>query len=169
MMYAALSARGISARSMARIAIAVAPFRRALNRSATVPRATAMAGTARRGTAANIFVNGSPQAYEVWLRGIVDATKRDLPAGERFLFINAWNEWAEGAHLEPDLKFGRAYLEATRRALTGTSDWQTLVDYASRRGELSGAVLADWLHDVGAVLKRQELSCQHLLRSQTNG
>jgi len=125
--------------------------------------------TARRGTAANIFVNSSPQAYEVWLRGIVDATKRDLPAGERLLFINAWNEWAEGAHLEPDLKFGRAYLEATRRALTGTSDWQTLVDYASRRGELSGAVLADWLRDVGAVLKRQELSCQHLLRSQPNG
>ena len=125
--------------------------------------------TARRGTAANIFVNSSPQAYEVWLRGIVDATKRDLPAGERFLFINAWNEWAEGAHLEPDLRFGRAYLEATRRALTGTSDWQTLVNYASRRGELSGAVLAEWLRDVGAVLKRQELSCQHLLRSQPNG
>jgi lipopolysaccharide biosynthesis protein len=125
--------------------------------------------TARRGTTANIFVNGSPQAYEVWLRGIVDATKRDLPAGERFLFVNAWNEWAEGAHLEPDLKFGRAYLEATRRALTGTSDWQTIVDYASRRGELSGAVLTDWLRDVGAVLKRQELSCQHLLRSQQSG
>ena len=125
--------------------------------------------TARRGAAADIFVNGSPQAYEFWLRGIVDTTKRDLPAGERFLFIHAWNEWAEGAHLEPNLKFGRAYLKATRRALTGTSDWQTLVDYASRRRELWGAVLADWLRDVGAVLKLQKLSRQHLLRSQPNG
>jgi hypothetical protein len=76
--------------------------------------------TARRGTAANIFVNGSPQAYEVWLRGIVDATKRDLPPGERFLFINAWNEWAEGAHLEPDRKHGHGFLEATRRVVAST-------------------------------------------------
>jgi len=121
--------------------------------------------TARRGALADVFVNGGPQAYEVWLRGIVDATRRDLPDGERFIFINAWNEWAEGAHLEPDQKFGRAYLEATRRALTGTSTWQTLVDYASRRGELSGAVLADWLRDVGTILKRDELSAQHLARS----
>ncbi|MEI7861521.1 MAG: glycoside hydrolase family 99-like domain-containing protein, partial [Planctomycetota bacterium] len=76
--------------------------------------------TARRGPASNIFVNSSPEAYEVWLKSVVDATKRDLPPSERLLFINAWNEWAEGAHLEPDQKFGRRYLEATRRALTRT-------------------------------------------------
>jgi len=38
-------------------------------------------------------------------------------AEENFIFINAWNEWAEGNHLEPCLKWGREYLEATRRAL----------------------------------------------------
>jgi hypothetical protein len=127
---------------------------------------TAWDNTARRGSASHIHVNSTPEAYEVWLRGIVDATRRDLPAGERLLFINAWNEWAEGAHLEPDQKFGRAYLEATRRALRGTSSWQTLVEYANSREEMSGSILANWVSDVAALLKGQELSWRHLVRLQ---
>jgi len=39
-------------------------------------------------------------------------------SGDKLLFINAWNEWGEGNHLEPDIKFGYSYLEATRRALS---------------------------------------------------
>jgi hypothetical protein len=35
------------------------------------------------------------------------------------VFINAWNEWAEGNHLEPDLKWGLQYLEETRKAIQG--------------------------------------------------
>jgi hypothetical protein len=123
---------------------------------------TSWDNSARKGPAAHVFVNSDPGAYEVWLRGIVDATRRDLPAEERLVFINAWNEWAEGAHLEPDQKFGRAYLEATRRALRGTSNWQTLVDYANSHKEMSGAGLADWIGDVETLLKGQQLSLHHL-------
>jgi len=73
--------------------------------------------SARVGTAANIFVNAEPANYERWLKGIVDWTRVRRSGDERLVFINAWNEWAEGCHLEPDLRYGRAFLEATRRAL----------------------------------------------------
>ena len=65
----------------------------------------------------HVFVNTHPANYERWLTAIVAQTARSAPPGERFVFINAWNEWAEGCHLEPDEAFGRAYLEATLRAL----------------------------------------------------
>ena len=38
---------------------------------------------------------------------------------ENFVFRNAWNEWAEGNHLEPDLKWGHEYLEMTKMAIKG--------------------------------------------------
>jgi lipopolysaccharide biosynthesis protein len=74
--------------------------------------------TARRMHQALVFAHASPEVYELWMREVVASAYRK-PATERLVFINAWNEWAEGAHLEPDRRFGRQYLEATRRALRG--------------------------------------------------
>lgn len=72
--------------------------------------------TARRQKNATILRNASPEVYEHWLKTVV---QRSLASqfGEELVFINAWNEWAEGNHLEPCRKWGHAYLEATRRAL----------------------------------------------------
>ena len=76
--------------------------------------------TARKGDHGWVVHNSTPAAYEEWLRTAVERGRK-LPKGERIVFLNAWNEWAEGAHLEPDRKDGRAYLEATRRALVTTT------------------------------------------------
>jgi len=72
--------------------------------------------TARRQQGAYIFHGSTPQLYEHWLEGVTRSWRPPSP-GENLVFINAWNEWAEGNHLEPDLRWGREYLEATRRAL----------------------------------------------------
>jgi lipopolysaccharide biosynthesis protein len=73
--------------------------------------------TARRPMTSDIFANTAPELYEQWLREMVDQTRRLSFGDERTVFINAWNEWGEGNHLEPDLYHGRSWLEATQRAL----------------------------------------------------
>ena len=71
----------------------------------------------RRERDAMIFHGSTPEHFESWLRALVRETLARFAGEERILFVNAWNEWAEGNHLEPDQRWGRAYLEATARAL----------------------------------------------------
>ncbi|WP_375188059.1 glycoside hydrolase family 99-like domain-containing protein [Sphingobium yanoikuyae] len=79
--------------------------------------------TARRKNRGAIFADNTPELYEHWLNNAIDETVRTNPnLQERIVFVNAWNEWAEGAHLEPDQETGYAYLEATRRAIAGWPD-----------------------------------------------
>ncbi len=73
--------------------------------------------TARRQDVSHVFVGATPERYEYWLRQVVEQTRRFHFGDERLVFINAWNEWAEGNHLEPDREFGHQYLEATKNGL----------------------------------------------------
>lgn len=73
--------------------------------------------SARRSVNANIYIGSTPSIYKQWLSKIIGRTRQRYEGDEQIVFINAWNEWAEGCHLEPDQKWGRAYLEATRDAL----------------------------------------------------
>ncbi|MBN1363949.1 MAG: glycoside hydrolase family 99-like domain-containing protein [Syntrophaceae bacterium] len=67
---------------------------------------------------ATIYLNFSLNSYYKWLRKIIENTSAKYQNPEnRFIFINAWNEWAEGAYLEPDKKYGYAYINTTSRAL----------------------------------------------------
>jgi len=76
--------------------------------------------SARRQKNAMTFEGSTPEKYEAWLRKAMVNTSRKHSGDEKLVFINAWNEWAEGNHLEPDLRWGHAYLEATRNALTSS-------------------------------------------------
>jgi hypothetical protein len=78
----------------------------------------------RQGT--GLVIQGStPQKYEAWLANLVERARQNTFFGEPIVCVNAWNEWCEGAYLEPDLHFGSAYLNATARAVTGlTRDHQ---------------------------------------------
>lgn len=79
---------------------------------------TAWDNTPRRKQNATIVHGSSPEKYKSWLRQAIDYTlQHRANPEERIVFINAWNEWAEGAYLEPDELYGRQYLEATKQAL----------------------------------------------------
>lgn len=72
----------------------------------------------RVGMVSSGYINNTPELYEYWLRKTLEKAKT-FSVDENFVFINAWNEWAEGNHLEPDIKWGRQYLDATKRAIEG--------------------------------------------------
>lgn len=72
--------------------------------------------TARRKKKMFLLKNSTPEKYGAWLSFVL---KNFVPFSkqENFVFINAWNEWAEGNHLEPDVKWGFRYLEETKKAV----------------------------------------------------
>lgn len=72
---------------------------------------------ARRPGKGTVLVNSSPESFKRWLSIIIDYTRKELPPEQQYIFINSWNEWAEGAHLEPDSKNGYDNLIALRESL----------------------------------------------------
>ena len=92
----------------------------AVNRGSCWSHRTVVVGwdnTPRRGKDGIVLTGSSPTTYQASLEAaIADAEERHATRDERIVWINAWNEWAEGNHLEPDLERGRGYLEATRAA-----------------------------------------------------
>ncbi|WP_313206820.1 glycoside hydrolase family 99-like domain-containing protein [Stenotrophomonas sp.] len=73
---------------------------------------------ARRSGRGRVYLHASPRGYRDWLRRTVHERLAAAPQDQRLVFINAWNEWAEGAVLEPDARLGHAWLQATREALS---------------------------------------------------
>jgi len=72
--------------------------------------------TARKGVGGVALHQANPEVFEAWLRHEIAQARRE-PAEHQVVFINAWNEWAEGCHMEPDVRHGRGFLEAMARAI----------------------------------------------------
>jgi hypothetical protein len=69
--------------------------------------------TPRRAVDGLVLRDNSPASFEEWVATLlVQSAQRN----STLLFINAWNEWGEGAYLEPDEEWGTSFLEAHRRA-----------------------------------------------------
>lgn len=73
--------------------------------------------TARRNNKGMIFHGATPALYKRWLKDIISEQKHRIDLDDQLIFVNAWNEWGEGAYLEPDKKYGYAYLQATKEAV----------------------------------------------------
>ncbi len=69
--------------------------------------------SARKGKNSTIFLGSTPNKFYQYFSSLIRGKRSEL------IFINAWNEWAEGAYLEPDKKFEFGYLEAIKKSLEG--------------------------------------------------
>jgi hypothetical protein len=112
---------------------------------------TSWDNSARRGKSAHVFVNSSPSEYEIWLRHAFDEASASLPETSRFVFVNAWNEWAEGAILEPHPIHKRAYLEATRRVVEQNIGLDAIDKILDLGGSISNNELASTLSEVRRI------------------
>lgn len=105
--------------------------------------------TARRGSNGTILVNSNPRQFTRWASNAIRDTKaRFKPADERIVFVNAWNEWAEGAHLEPDQRHGYAWLESVRVALACNADPEPLFADEARIAVVVDAQHADSIQEI---------------------
>jgi hypothetical protein len=73
--------------------------------------------TARRQDTPTIVMNARPDLYGAWLSYLRTYARSESPdESNRFIFINAWNEWGEGCYIEPDQRWGLSYLEQTLKS-----------------------------------------------------
>lgn len=79
---------------------------------------TSWDSTARKAISGAFVLQGlNPYTFKEWLTDIVIESRSIHSKSENIVFINSWNEWGEGSHLEPDMKYGYAYLQSIKEVL----------------------------------------------------
>jgi hypothetical protein len=76
--------------------------------------------TARYGNRATIIKGATPARFKYWLQELLSVID-NRPEDKKLIFLNAWNEWAESAYIEPDERYGYAYLEALKEIVEAYS------------------------------------------------
>jgi glycosyltransferase involved in cell wall biosynthesis len=108
--------------------------------------------TARRQDDGMAFIGSSPELFGYWAELTLRQTQLRHHGDERLLFVNAWNEWAEGNHLEPDERHGRRYLEALRDARArATASPPSRPSWEAMRVEAATALAAATVERHGAT------------------
>jgi len=72
--------------------------------------------TPRSGVNGYVGTNSSPELFHQLMMEAVEVVN-DYPDEQKIIFIKSWNEWAEGNYLEPDRKYGKAYLRALKEIM----------------------------------------------------
>ncbi|MFT5892158.1 MAG: hypothetical protein ACI9Y7_002268 [Dokdonia sp.] len=73
--------------------------------------------TARSGREGLVLTNSTPDYFEEHVKQVVDLVEGKKPEN-KIIFLKSWNEWAEGNYMEPDLRWGKKYLEAFKKQIT---------------------------------------------------
>jgi lipopolysaccharide biosynthesis protein len=106
---------------------------------------TAWDNVARKQNRGHVFHNASPKEFHRWLSGANRFSREYNEPSERLVFVNAWNEWGEGTYLEPDRKFGYAYLWAVAAsrdpALANRKELEAIAAKVATRQPTSDAAL----------------------------
>ena len=97
----------------------------------------------RKGSGAFIVVNSSLELFRRFLIEMSKLTIADFDVEERFLFINAWNEWAEGTHLEPCKKHGDGLLQICREVSSLPRDELMEMGFQTIDVEWVGSLVGD--------------------------
>ena len=82
--------------------------------------------TPRRGKSGRVFIGGTPDKFQKYMALQIKRTKEIY--NKDLMFLTAWNEWGEGCYLEPDEKYGDAYLKAIKEALVETNEFPKYPD-----------------------------------------
>ncbi|MDQ1902450.1 glycoside hydrolase family 99-like domain-containing protein [Paracoccus sp. WLY502] len=127
--------------------------------------------TPRYGSRAHITHAPRPDLFESWLTALISQARGADGFASRFVVVNAWNEWGETAMIEPDTRFGYAYLNAIGRVLSGDAAQQALpaevqdVSKLQLHLQLPGDVCSDPRYD----LRQHELMIAALRQTAARG
>lgn len=70
----------------------------------------------RSGKKAIIYKNSNPKSFKLAAKLAIDTVK-EKDEQHRIIFLNSWNEWGEGAYMEPDMRYGKGFINALREAI----------------------------------------------------